>query len=175
MRVSFSAALALAGVCIAGTAQAHGPTRQKVTETITIQAPADVVWKRIKEFSDLGWHPAVESTTATDGNKVGSVRNIKLKGGGEIVESLETYSDADRKYGYRMKDPGPVPVNNYSSTIAVSPAGAGASTVEWRGAFYRAYLNNDPPADQNDEAAIKAVTGIYQGGLAALKKALEAK
>ncbi|WP_028312989.1 SRPBCC family protein [Derxia gummosa] len=174
MRVSFSAALALAGICIAGAAHAHGPTRQKVVETITIDAPADAVWKRIKEFGDLGWHPAVEGTTATDGNKVGSVRTIALKGGGTIVETLESYSDADHKYGYRMKDPGPVPVNNYTSTISVSGSGA-TSTVEWRGAFYRAFLNNDPPPEQNDEAAIKAVTGIYKSGLDALKKSVEGK
>jgi len=175
MRVSISAALAVAGICAAGSAFAHGPTRQKVTESITIQAPVDAVWKRIKEFNDLGWHPAVESTSATDGNKVGSIRTIKLKGGGQIIEALESYADADHKYGYRMTDPGPVPVNNYSSTITVSAAGANASTVEWRGAFYRAYMNNDPPADKNDDAALAAVTGIYKGGLDNLKKTLEGK
>lgn len=32
---------------------------------------------------------------------------------------------------------------------------------------------NDPPADKNDEAAIKAVTDIYRSGLAHLKELLQ--
>ncbi len=68
-----------------------------------------------------------------------------------------------------------LPVNNYSSTIDVVPGADGkTSTVEWHGAFYRGYPNNDPPPDLNDEAAIKAVTGIYRAGLDALKKKIEA-
>jgi len=57
----------------------------------------------------------------------------------------------------------------------VTASGAGQSVVEWRGAFYRAYPNNDPPPDQNDEAAIKAITSLYQGGLQNLKKIVEGK
>ena len=49
----------------------------------------------------------------------------------------------------------------------------GHSLVEWRGAFYRGYPNNDPPEELNDEAAIKAVTGVYRAGLDHLKQALE--
>lgn len=175
MRASLGATLAVAALCLTSAAQAHGPSRQKVVETVTIQAPADAVWNRIKAFDHFGWHPAVESVTATDGSNVGSLRTIQLKGGGTIVESLESYSDADKKFSYRMKDPGPVPVNNYTSTLSVTPAGANASTVEWRGAFYRAFMGNDPPAGKNDQAAIDAITGIYQGGLAALKQAAEAR
>ncbi len=67
-----------------------------------------------------------------------------------------------------------LPVNNYSSTIDIVPSDDGkTSTVEWHGAFYRGYPNNDPPPDLNDEAAIKAVSGVYQAGLAALKKKIE--
>jgi Polyketide cyclase / dehydrase and lipid transport. len=47
------------------------------------------------------------------------------------------------------------------------------SVVEWRGAFYRGYPNNDPPPDQNDEAAVKAISGVYKGGLENLKKLVE--
>ena len=61
-----------------------------------------------------------------------------------------------------------------SSTIAVLPGPDGkTSTVEWRGAFYRGYPNNDPPAELNDDAAIAAVTAVYKSGLEALKKKIE--
>jgi len=172
MRIPLSS-LALASLCLAGVAQAHGPSRQKVIETIAIDAPADAVWQRLQHFNDMSWHPAVERVSATDGDTVGSIRTITLKGGGTIIESLEKYDAAARQYAYRMKDPGPVPVNNYTSTIHVTATGDRTSQVEWRGAFYRAFLNNDPPADQNDEAAVKAVTGIYKSGLDALKHAVE--
>jgi hypothetical protein len=66
-----------------------------------------------------------------------------------------------------------LPVTNYSSTITVTPAEGGKSTVEWRGAFYRGYPNNDPPPELNDEAAVKAVSGVYRAGLDALKTKVE--
>jgi carbon monoxide dehydrogenase subunit G len=170
-------AASLLGLALATPAAAHGPTRQKVTESITIAASPDAVWARVKDFAALHeWHPAVAASTTTEGNKVGSVRTLELKGGGTIVESLEGYVEADKRYSYRMKDPGPVPVSNYSSTLQVKPgATAGTTLVEWRGAFYRGYPNNDPPPDKNDEAAVAAVTGIYKAGLGHLKTLAEAK
>jgi carbon monoxide dehydrogenase subunit G len=168
---------ALAGLATlaADPAAAHGPTRQKATEKITIDAPADAVWAQIKDFDALAkWHPAVAESPADKGNEVGSVRSLKLKGGGALVETLERYSAENKSYSYRAKDGGALPVTNYTSTITVSADGA-KSTVEWRGAFYRGFPNNDPPPDQNDEAAVKAVTGVYQSGLANLKKLVEKK
>jgi len=168
-------AIAVLGSAVAWPAGAHGPTRQKVVETIRIDAPAAVVWARIKNFDALkDWHPAVEASPADQGNAEGSERRIALKGGGALVETLERHDDAQMRYGYRMKDGGALPVSNYTSTITVSGEG-NTSTVEWRGAFYRAYPKNDPPPEQNDEAAVKAVTGVYQSGLANLKKIVEAR
>jgi carbon monoxide dehydrogenase subunit G len=160
---------------LAGSAHAHGPTRQKVTEKIGINAPADAVWARIRNFDALkDWHPAVAESPADKGNAEGSVRQLKLKGGGALTETLESYDEAKKKYSYRAKDGGALPVTNYTSTLSVTAEGSG-SVVEWRGAFYRGHPNNDPPPDQNDEAAIKAVTGVYQAGLANLKKLAEAR
>lgn len=168
-----AALLALAALPLA--ASAHGPTRQKVVETITIDAPAAAVWARIKDFNALkNWHPAVEDSAASQGNAVDSVRIVKLKGGGMLEETLETHDDAAMKYSYRAKNGGALPVTNYTSTLRVTADGAKA-IVEWRGAFYRGYPNNDPPPDQNDEAAVRAVTGVYQAGLAQLKKLAEGK
>ncbi len=164
---------ALATLCLPLAATAHGPTRQKAIETVTINAPAATVWARIKDFAALkNWHPAVESSDAPQGNTVGSERTVKLKGGGQISELLEGWDDAAMKYSYRAKDGGALPVTNYTSTLRVSGDG-NTCQVEWRGAFYRAYPNNNPPPDQNDEAALSAVTGVYQSGLANLKKLVE--
>jgi len=156
-----------------GTALAHGPTRQKATEKITINAPPVAVWARIKNFAALqDWHPAVAQSPSDKGNEVGSVRQITLKGGGQLTETLEGYDEARMRYSYRAKDGGALPVTNYTSTLSVSAEGT-QSVVEWRGAFYRGHPNNDPPPDRNDEAAVKAVTAVYKDGLANLKKLVE--
>lgn len=163
------------GAALLAPAAAHGPTRQKVTETIAIDAPADKVWAIVKDFAALkNWHPAVAESPADKGNEEGSVRQIKLKGGGALTESLETYDAGKMRYSYRAKDGGALPVTNYTSTITVKAEGSG-SLVEWRGAFYRGHPNNDPPPDQNDEAAVAAVTGVYKAGLANLKAMAEKK
>jgi carbon monoxide dehydrogenase subunit G len=167
----------LASILLAASApiQAHGPTRQKVSEKVTIEAPVDAVWARIKNFNALkDWHPAVADSPADKGNTEGSVRTVKLKAGGTLVETLEGYDDAKMKYNYRAKDGGALPVTNYTSVLSVVAEG-GKSVVEWRGAFNRGYPNNDPPPDKNDEAAIKAVTGVYRDGLAHLTKMMESK
>lgn len=157
----------------AAPAVAHGPTRQKVIEKVTINAPAATVWAKIKNFDALkDWHPAVAESPADKGNTEGSVRQVKLKDGGTLTETLEGYDDAKMKYNYRAKDGGALPVTNYTSTIIVTGDG-NTCEVEWRGAFYRGYPNNDPPPDKNDEAAVKAVTAVYQAGLANLKKVIE--
>ena len=65
-----------------------------------------------------------------------------------------------------------LPVNDYSSTVEVE--GDGAKTkLTWRGAFYRGYMNNDPPPELNDEAAKKAVSGLYKASLENVKAKAE--
>jgi len=170
-----SALAATFATLLAPGASAHGPTRQKVTEEVTIDAPAAAVWGRIRNFDALkDWHPAVASSPADKGNAEGSVRQLTLKDGGALTETLESYDETKMRYSYRARNGGALPVTNYTSTISVRADGNRA-VVEWRGAFYRGYPNNDPPPDQNDDAAVAAVTGVYKAGLANLKKIAEAK
>ncbi len=74
-------------------------------------------------------------------------------------------------YSYRIDevDVKVLPVTNYSSTIIVLPDGDGKSKVEWRGAFYRGYPNDNPPPELSDDAAIAAVQALYRKGLDYLK------
>ncbi|PWB82153.1 MAG: hypothetical protein C3F11_13005 [Methylocystaceae bacterium] len=154
---------------------AHGPSRQKVADKIEIDAPAEKVWAVVGNFQDLNWHPAIATTEGTGGNTPDQAkRHLTLKSGGTIDEILTKYDAKEFSLGYRIEqvDVKVLPVNNYSSTITVTPQG-GKSLVEWKGAFYRGYPNNDPPPELSDEAAIKAVTGIYRSGLEALKAKVE--
>ena len=169
---------------LTSAAEAHGPTRKKVDETITINASPDKVWKVMGNFQDLSWVPGVKSTTGTGGNSIDpknddnevAKRTVTLDNGGTINEGLYKYDASEHSYSYRIDkvDPKVLPVNDYSSTISVaSDDGGKTSKVEWRGAFYRGYMNNDPPPDLDDAAAVKAVQGIYKAGLGNLKKKLE--
>lgn len=156
-------------------AEAHGPTRQKMTETVEINAPPAKVWAAIQNFGDMSWHPAVAKTEGQGGNAIDATRKLTLQGGGTIDEVLYKYDATAMSYSYRITavEVTVLPVTNYSSTITVKPVGADKSLVEWRGAFYRGYPNNDPPPELSDEAAIKAVSGVYRAGLDQLKKTLE--
>lgn len=169
-------ALSLALVAVVPlAATAHGPSRQKVNKSIEINAPADAVWKVIGNFQDMSWHPAIEKTEGSGGNDAGAKRTLTLKGGAKIEEALTRYDAASKSLGYEITnvDVKVLPVANYSSTLSVAGEG-GKSTVTWKGAFYRGYMNNDPPPELSDEAAVKAVTGIYDAGLAAIKAKAEA-
>jgi hypothetical protein len=155
-------------------ATAHGPSRQKVTETIDINAPVDKVWAAVGNFQDMSWHPAITKTEGKGGNGANATRTLTLKSGGTIEEQLDTYDADGHTYSYEITkvDVKVLPVNDYSSHITVT-ANGDKSTVEWRGAFYRGWMLNDPPPELSDEVAVKAITGIYKDGLAALKKKVE--
>lgn len=165
-------ALALA-VTAPGLASAHGPTRQKVTLSTEVAATPAEVWAVVGNFQDMSWHPAVHETTGENGNEIDATRVLTLgeAGGPTVDEVLYKFSDEKMSYSYRITevDVAVIPVTNYSSHITVKPSEGGA-LVEWRGAFYRGYPNNDPPENLNDEAAIAGVTAIYQAGLDALKE-----
>ncbi|MFK7893745.1 MAG: SRPBCC family protein [Granulosicoccus sp.] len=162
---------------IAAQAFAHGPTRQKVTETIEINASPEAVWAIMGDFGNAHvWLPMVESTESEGGNEPGATRTLFLEGDAKIFETLKKHNAERMMYSYRIPvdthDIAVLPVNNYSSSITVKAADNG-SIVTWKGAFYRGYPNNDPPPELNDEAAVAAVTAVYQAGLAHLKEVVE--
>lgn len=167
---SLIALLALAPMA----ANAHGPSRQKVVSKIEINAPVDKVWAAIGNFQDMSWHPAVTKTEGTGGNEVGATRKVTLQSGGVINEKLTKYSAEDRGLTYEITDVDVkvLPVTNYSAQISVTGT-AEKSIVEWRSAFYRGFVNNDPPPELSDEAAVKAITEVFEGGLGGLKKKME--
>jgi carbon monoxide dehydrogenase subunit G len=162
-----------------GLADAHGPTREKYSESIEISAAPEAVWVLVGDFSHPEkWMDVVESTTAEGGNEKGATRELKFKGGiGALKEELKNYDAEKKMIQYKVvdpTDPAVLPVNNYSAKITVEANGSG-SKVEWDTAFYRWFLNNNPPEGQNEAAAKAAVEKVVKGGLASLKSVAEKK
>lgn len=158
------------------TAAAHGPSPQKVEKTVTIKADPAKVWALVKDFGNMQkWHPAVVSTKLEKKGE-DTFRLLTLKDGGTIYEKLTGLDDGLMKLKYEIVQ-GALPVSDYYSFIAVKAGpGAGETTVTWVGRFYRVYKLNPPiPPGQDDETAVKAVTGVYESGLANLKKVAEGK
>jgi len=161
----------------AGAVHAHGGTRQKVIESVEINAAPDAVWNIVKDFGNPTWIPAVASIAATNGSEKGSIRTLTLKKGGVVKEELKDIDAATKTIKYRIHeepDCAAFPVNNYSATITVTAAGNG-SKVEWLSAAYRCFTPNNPPPGQDEKAAIEAMTTISKDALANLKSLAEKK
>lgn len=161
------------------TAAAHGPSPQKVEKSITIKADPAKVWALVKDFGNMQkWHPAIASDKLEqkkdDNGDMATYRTLTLKSGGVINEKLRSSDDKDMKLKYEIVS-SPLPFTDYNSFMTVSKGDApGETTVTWVGRFYRLYKLNPPiPEGQDDKTAIDAVTGIYDSGLANLKKVLE--
>jgi mxaD protein len=166
---------ALLFVLASGAALAHGPTPQKVDQTVTIRASPDAVWKVVGPFGGIGgWHPDVVKVEATGGNAEGGVRKVTLKAGGTLVEGLDEWKADARTYSYRMSDPDlkALPVSSYSATLTVTPDGDG-SKVEWMGRFYRGDTGNEPPEELSDAAGKAAMNRYFADGLKGLKAKVE--
>lgn len=162
--VAAAATMLLLAAALAPAAQAAG-SRVKVSESVTLDAPVSKVWAVVGDFSSLGWHPAVKSTTASNGNEPGSERRIDL-GGPVLVEKLVGRNDQRKSLTYTILDNGTnqaiLPVKGYVSTIKVKWTDHG-STVVWSSTF-------DPAPGSDVAAARTAIQGVYRGGLDNLPK-----
>ena len=172
-------ALGLSISLVPFSASAHGPSPQKVEKSITIKADPAKVWAIVKDFGNIhSWHPGVASTKLEqkkdDNGDMATFRTLTFKDGGNVYEKLRSTDDAAMKVKYEIVT-GTLPLTDYNASITVTKGeNSGESTVTWVGRFYRLYKLNPPiPAGQDDETAIKAITGIFDSGLANLKKVAE--
>ena len=147
------------------TSAAFSAGNLAVTKSAEVNAPAAVVWAKVKDFNALnGWHPAVAKDEIVEGenNQVGAVRLLTLGDGGTIKESLLAWDDAGMSLTYNILE-GVLPVSDYESTLTVVAISDTSSKVTWTGSF-----NHGAGAD--DQAAMDAISGVYQGGLDNLQK-----
>lgn len=164
--------LALLGV--ATNVSAHGPTPQKVAETIEIAAPVDKVWQAVAEFGGIArWNSALTGSEGQS-NQPGSKRTLTFSNGEQLVEELDTYDGANHEYSYRMSQPNvkAMPASSYSAVFKLTPSASGTQ-VEWKSRLYRGDTGNEPPENLSDEAAVSAMSVFFKKGLAQLKTQLQ--
>ena len=160
IRLLGSAAAALACLTAAHAAD--------VTQSITTTASPKAVWALIGPFGGIsGWLPGAASSPADHGDTVGSVRVITLKAPGNptVREKLTARKGHSYSYAILAVNPKVLPVAGYTSTISVVKAGSG-STIIWHADF-------QPAGGVDEAAADKAVTGLYQAGLANIRTMVE--
>ena len=138
----------------------------KVYTSTVIEAAADVVWARVRDFNALPkWTPFVADSRIEGGqpsDKVGCVRNFRLKDGGMIREQLLTLSDYDFQCTYSILE-SPMGVENYVATLKLTPVTDGNRTfAEWWAEF-------DPPSGKEAELAEAIGQGVFQAAFNALK------
>ena len=178
--------MAAAMVVFSASAIAHGPTRQKVEESIAINAPVDKVWALVGDFSKLHeWHPAVKSTDMTGDD----VRLLTLQDGNTITEEIKRKNDDNKTLSYKITDMTvletvefsgqkvdrkTLPVDNYTGLLKVEGDDQ-TTTVSWVGKFYPAWLYPPPvPEGMTGEDGVNAISAVYKSGLENLKTTMEA-
>ena len=132
-----------------------------------IDAPADAVWARIRDFNALPqWHPGIADSrieNSQPSDRVGCVRHFRTRDGGTIRERLLALSDYDYTCTYSILE-SPMGVENYVATLKLTPVTDGNRTfAEWSAEF-----DCDPAREQ--ALAEQIGNGVFQGGLDALKR-----
>ena len=124
---------------------------------IDIPASADDVWQLMGGFNSLpDWLPFIPKSELSEG---GRVRSLQTSDGAVVVERLESFDNAGKTYSYSILQ-APFPATDYLATIRVEAQGEGAR-VTWSGQFV--------PVGVTEEEVVALFSGIYQGGVQALR------
>jgi hypothetical protein len=132
-----------------------------------IDAPADAVWARIRDFNGLPqWHPGIADSRIENGepaDKVGCIRHFHTRDGGLIRERLLALSDYEYSCTYAILE-SPMGVSNYTATLQLTPVTDGArSFAEWSAEF-------DCDEERERELSELIGQGVFQSGFDALKR-----
>lgn len=137
----------------------------EVVREVDLAAPPKDVWAAIGDFGRIeAWLPIVKSCEEV--HEDGKIRrHLRTTDDAAILEELVVHHEAGMSYSYTILE-SPLPVENYQSTLAVTPLGEG-SRVSWRARF-------DPAQDVPEHEAARVIEGIYETGLDALTERFKA-
>lgn len=153
---------------------AHGPSRQKVSLDLDINAPASKVWEIVSNFENFNWNDEVNKSNS-NGNEIGSERVISFKNGSKIKQKLEKINEEKMMISWRVieTDNKVLPVNSYAAKVFIKSTDNNKTKVSYKSGFYRGFMGNDPPEELNDENSKIKVTKFIEGNLKGLKRIAE--
>lgn len=128
-----------------------------VREDTELGTSPSEAWKLIGDF--VGFIEAMGLPVECEGEGIGALRTIS-SGSEAVVERLEARDEDAMRIVYSIVS-GPVPVVNYRSTIELTAAGDGRSSLTWTGTF-------EPAPGVTDEKAASFVRAVYKSGIAGL-------
>ena len=138
----------------------------RVYVSSVIDASADNVWSRIRDFNALPlWHPGIADSRIENNepsDRVGCIRHFHTRDGGTIRERLLALSDYDYACTYAILE-SPMGVDNYVATLELTPVTDGSRTfIEWHAEF---------DCDEGREQTLVQLIGqgVFQAGFDALK------
>jgi hypothetical protein len=134
-----------------------------LSRSVEVNGAPATVWSAIGAFCAIkDWLPPV-GICIEDG-KTPPTRTLVTKDGkASFVEKQTARSDQEHSYSYTFVS-SPLPVTNYTSTIKVTAKNDGVSIVTWTGSY--------TPESGKEKAAIDALNGVYEAGLAEIKAKL---
>ena len=141
----------------------------RVYVSSVINGKSDRVWARVRDFNGMpSWHPGIAESRIENGeaaDKVGCVRDFRLRNGDRIRERLLGLSDFDLFCTYAILE-SPMGVSNYVAKLELTPVTDGNKTfAEWSAEF-------DPPPGREQELAESIGQGVFQAAFSNLKRIL---
>lgn len=143
------------------TSVAPGETAATVLKRTTISAPADEVWRTIRDFGGIDRYLVAVAGVELEGSGVGARRTLTLQSGGQVYERLEHRDGGARTLRYAVIR-SPLPVKDYTSTMKVRALGENRSEVTWKAAF--------APKGVPMAEAQQVIGGIFEMGFEGLKE-----
>jgi hypothetical protein len=139
----------------------------RVYVSSVIDASADNVWSRVRDFNALPlWHPGIADSRIENNepsDRVGCIRHFHTREGGTIRERLLALSDYDYSCSYEIID-SPMGVADYVATLKLTPVTDGQrSFAEWSAEF-------DCADGREHELTELIGGGVFQAGFDALKR-----
>lgn len=138
-----------------------------VYTSAVIDAPADDVWRVIRDFNALpDWHPAIATSRIEEGrmgDQVGCVRAFTLTDGAKLREQLLALSDYDYSCTYSILD-SEMGVSNYIATLKLTPiTDTNRTFAEWSASF-------DCAPEKQSELVATIGEAVFGGGFKALNE-----
>jgi hypothetical protein len=139
----------------------------RVYTSSVIDASADSVWARVRDFNGLPqWHPGIADSrieNSEPSDRIGCIRHFHTRDGGMIREKLLALSDYEYSCTYSILE-SPMGVDNYVATLKLTPITDGSRTfAEWSAEF-------DCAEGREGELTQTIGQGVFQGGFDALKR-----